>query len=164
MSIAKSCLVVCSALLALSTQAAVRKFPHGCRPVGSKFSGNLLVLDNMAEEHPQTLYLVHNINNGAVTLKRRPVNSQDLGPLYKNTIRYDQWGGFATDKQLQYFACYSGEGEYMHAIDCANAIEVCQYTRAKFGEGNMGTYWSVKSMSLYGAKREAIQQGLLLRW
>jgi len=142
-----------------------RRFPHGCRALGSKFHHDLLVLENAAEEHPQTLYLVHNLSSGPITLKRKRLDSRDLAPIYKNTIKYDQWGAFATDKPMMYFACFSGDAkEYSYQINCRDVLEICQYTRAKFGEGNMGNYWSVKSNGQRAAMRDAIKQGILLRW
>ena len=147
-----------------SIQAKSERFPHGCRELGSKISNDLLILENAAEEHPQTLYLIHNIYGGPVILKRLKTHDKDLGPLYKNKLGYNEWGAFAMDKQIMHFACYTGDGDLQQQVNCGQAIDICQYTRAKFGEGNMGNYWSVKSTDLYNAKRQAIQQGILLRW
>ena len=142
-----------------------RRFPHGCRDVGSSFKGNLLILEPESEETPQTLFLVHNISGSPVMLKRKRVDSKDFGPNYKNVIRYNQWGIFVTDKPMLYFSCHSKPHDgYSYQLDCRDVVELCQFTRAKFGDGNNGNYWAVKSNGRRAGMRDAIRQGILLRW
>ena len=155
-----------SALGARKSKRSQRRFPRGCRHVGFEFKNDLLILKPLSEETPQTLYMFHNTSNSNIILKLVKQPHEVFSPNYENKIRPYQWAAFAMDKENMQFSC---KKSYRNSTDddttdCGGVLEVCQYTRAKFGGSNKGNYWVVSSSPRYSTVRTSIQKGILLRW
>ena len=157
--------VISHSTLAAKKTRVKRRFPHGCRDVGYEFKNQLLVLKPQSEEHPQTIYLIHNLSHGHLLLQLEKLPQHTFSPHYKNVVRPNQWGAFATDQSIMQFKCSKATRRSAgEQIDCGHVLELCQYTRAKFADNNMGNYWAVVSKTRRGAMNEAIAKGILLRW
>lgn len=141
-----------------------RKFPHGCRALGYGFADKYLILRPQTEEGRQTLYLLHNKSYKPVKLILIKSSQQIHMPSYKNTIKGNQWAAFATDEHEMKFRCINPSNNQSTTLDCSKIFEACQYTRAKFDQGNMGNYWVVKSDPLRRTIYKSILYGILLRW
>lgn len=152
-------------LLASSSFAAARKYPHGCKPVGFSFENRLLILKPIQEDHPQTIYLIHNRLNKSLKLSFIKPPRQAYFPHLKSTIKANQWASFATDRSMIKFVCQqaSKTGESRN-VDCGKALELCQYVRTKFPESHMGSYWAIRSNTLKRTRYSTIKQGILLKW
>lgn len=142
-----------------------RKFPRGCRPIGFDFKDQYLLLKSEAEEHPQTLYLLHNTSRYDIQLSLVNNNNLIKTPRFENTIKSKLWGAFATDEPEMKFSCHIKSKHHDdRMVDCSNIFEICQYNRAKFADNNMGNYWVVNSNTLRKTVYKAITYGILLRW
>lgn len=159
------------ALIATSTHAIAarrnkRQFPHGCRKIGYSFRDQLLVLQpDETNTKPQTLYFIKNTSHRDIFLTIEKLPEQIFLPSFRNEIRANQWGAFATDERVMHFRCTTaprhGEEE---TIDCADTLALCQYNNVKFADHNHGNYWVVNSDSLRNTIRTSIRKGILLRW
>lgn len=156
--------------LLLSHGAVAKKldnngFPSGCHAVGYTFTDGRLVLTPLKiEEYDQTIFFMHNVSNDNLKIKFHPTRNTELYPNWETNVNYSQWAAFATDKQGLQFSCYSQDyGNYTHEVNCATALKVCQYPRAKFAEHNNGNYWVTSNKPKYTARNDAIRKGILLR-
>jgi len=148
-----------------SSFALARKYPHGCKDVGYVFENRLLVLKPASENHPQTVYLIHNKLKKSVKLIFIKPIGQGYMPHFKNIIKANKWGSFATDQpQLKFLCQISLKKRGKRTINCGSALELCQYIRAKFPGSHMGSYWAVRSDTQRNAKYTTIKQGVLLKW
>ncbi len=140
-----------------------RKYPHGCRELGYEFESSLLILKPVSEsEDIQTVYLVHNKAPHPVHFIAKRDPKDYTAPPFENVIRGGQWGAFAMNQAAVEFICSTPD--QAQTINCGDVLELCQYTRAKFGTAINGTYWIMPSSSQKEAVRRTIHDGVLLRW
>jgi hypothetical protein len=151
-------------IFALSSHAATKSpFPAGCRTVGHEFINHLMILKPDMEDHPQTLYMIHNTSAQTIKLQLYKTSGQRYSPNYDNIIAKGEWGVFAMDEEFLPFVCATMAKKEITPVACHDTVEVCQYTRAKFDVANMGNYWVSHSRSLSSAIKESSGDGILLR-
>ena len=164
----KLLITLCITLLTFTTTglAKKRKFPRGCDEVGFTFQGNNLILTPTSENPEQTLYLLHNLAGKRIQLvTQQPWRKKITDFNWKSSLDPYRWTAFALSRKNIAFMCrydyISHEDRY---INCMKALEVCEYPRAKFAEGKMGTYWIAENSSMREIVRRTIRSGILLRW
>lgn len=141
-------------------------FPGGCRPAGFVFKHKVLRLLPNAAGNSQSLFFIHNKTMSSVKLYQMRTGDEPFIMHLNNTIRPNQWGVFASDEKVANFICTkpNHKSKYGNIIDCSKALELCEYTNVKFSINNHGNYWAVRSNAKYPARRQVINQGVLLRW
>lgn len=147
------------------TKSVIREFPRSCIPVGYSYQYRMLILEPKSEEHQQTLYMIHNISNKAVTL-RQATDGDDFYVMHlKHTIKGNTWAALATDfKKSKHICTTEKKGlEYGEIIDCKSALKICEYTRSKFGSNHRGNYWLASGLPQKALVRKVIRHGILLQ-
>jgi len=157
---------IISALLIIAhtafSEKVKSKFYPGCHEVGHRFVDNQLVLEPLkVEDYDQTVFFIHNVSSDNLVLRYVPTTRDDIFPLWQTEIDSNRWAAFATDRTGMRFSCSSIYDDYK--INCQQALEVCQYPRAKFAAHNKGNYWLSGNKFKYPTRSEVIHKGVLLR-
>lgn len=142
-------------------------FPGGCYPKGYSFKYMMLHLHPAQAGGRQSVYFIHNKNiNNSVKLYNMVNGNKPFITQLNNRIGPNRWGVIAANEKDLQFSCTiaSRNYEYGKITSCKDVLEVCEYTNAKFAVNNHGNYWAVPSNTKYGARRQVIYQGVLLRW
>ncbi len=74
------------------------------------------------------------------------------------------WAAFASDMPYLTFECRTTENEQTKLINCAEALEICEYPRAKFALSNMGNYWVSANKPQRDIVNDAASKGIYLHW
>lgn len=145
------------------TEKEEARFPIGCKPVGYEENLKVLSLFPGKEGALQSLYFFFNKSSQAVSLYQMRDEDSQYTTRYNHTIRARQWAALATGEPLVKFTCTLGDGKtsYGKIIDCADAINVCEYVNVKFGLNNKGNYWIVDGTTRNGAVNEVVRYGII---
>ena len=151
-------------LIAISTSHAANIFPRGCLISGHGFNKNYLVLN---EHGDQTIYFMQNRSNATIELEHVETRPNIfMSPKLESKLTSSNWSAFASDTANTYFKCYKrngGNGERT-VINCQDALDVCQYSRAKFALSNMGNYWVSTDKPIQQVIKDATKKGIYLKW
>ncbi|MDP1614856.1 MAG: hypothetical protein Q8L68_03585, partial [Methylococcales bacterium] len=147
--------------LLLSGAAIAHDFPKGCEPRDFQFSNYNLVLN---EQGDQRLFLIQNRSTEAVDLSRLQGRNDFMNPSLSAKLAPGTWAAFASDIANLNFECHITEGENTRKIDCAQALDVCEYPRAKFALSNMGNYWISANKPRQNIVQDAATKGIYLHW
>lgn len=155
-----------TALLALSllyTNAdAATTFPRGCEVLGYGFIENDLVLN---EKGQQAYYLIQNRSNKKIELQHFETNPDVfMSPKLENKSDPSRWSAFASDVKDMHFRCYTQENNDKIIVNCRDALDVCQYPRARFALSNMGNYWVSTNKPVEQVVKDTIAKGIYLKW
>ena len=153
-----------SALLALSLlyTNADASFPRGCEVLGYGFIGNDLVLNEKGE---QAYYLIQNRSDKKIELEHYETNPDVfMSPKLENKSDSSRWSAFASDVANMHFRCYTQESADRMLVNCRDALDVCQYPRAKFALSNMGNYWVSTNKPIEQVVKDTVAKGIYLKW
>lgn len=156
-------LCICQTSLAAGQDKS--RYLSGCDPVGYEYkNGRLYLKPVKVEEYDQTVFFIHNVSMDRINLKSVKDNDYPHYPSWQAKIGENRWAAFATDREGIEFNCetqsYSNDGS---TTNCESAIDVCQYTRAKFGPHIYGNFFVTTNKSKYSARNSVIRYGVLLR-
>lgn len=140
---------------------AASSFPRGCEVTGFGYSQNYLIVNETGE---QTFYLIQNRSPAPIELQRYETREVFMSPPLTAKIDVSNWAAFASDVEGLHFQCFIRENDNPVKIDCRDALEVCQYPRAKFALSNMGNYWVSTNKTQQQVIKEAVAKGIYLRW
>jgi hypothetical protein len=141
---------------------AAAVFPHGCEVRGYQFVENDLVLNDTEQ---QAFYLIQNRSNQIVELEHYETRPDVfMSPKLENKLDASRWSAFASDVTNMHFKCYIQENGERLAVNCREALDVCQYPRVKFALSNMGNYWVSTNKALEQVIKDTVAKGILLRW
>ena len=110
-----------------------------------------------------SLYFVFNALNKPVRLHHMR-KDQEASKLHLNhTIQARKWAVLSTyEKELKYICTVEdGKTPYGKIVDCADSLQVCEFTRVKFGLNNRGNHWLVNSGSKNDAVRSVVYYGII---
>lgn len=164
---------ICWALMALnlasfgSASAATKddevNAPLGCRDAGYAFDLKTLEIKPPSVGERNSLYFVFNALNKPVRLHHMR-KDQEASKLHLNhTIQARKWAVLSTcEKELKYICTVEdGKTPYGKIVDCADSLQVCEFTRVKFGLNNRGNHWLVNSGSKNDAVRSVVYYGII---
>lgn len=144
-----------------SISFAADSFPHGCEVKGFSFEKNLVMLNF---DGNQSFYLIQNRSASPIELKRYEPKEAFMSPPLTAVLDPTNWAAFASDVGNLYFQCIVKDHETKMAINCSEALDVCQYPRVKFATSNMGNYWVSVNKTQSEVINESANKGILLRW
>ncbi|MCA0403656.1 MAG: enhanced entry protein EnhB [Proteobacteria bacterium] len=147
--------------LILLSQTLFATFPRGCEVRGFGFDSDYLILNDSGS---QSFYLIQNRSNLQIILQRHEAPDVFMAPPLNATLDPAHWGAFASDVENLHFQCFTQDNENPVKIDCREALDVCQYPRAKFALSNMGNYWVSINKPQTQVINEAANEGIYLRW
>lgn len=154
-----------SALLTLGfifIDASAASFPRGCEVTGFGFNENDLVLNERGE---QSFFLIQNRLDKKIELEHYETNPDVfMSPKLENKFDPSRWAAFASDIENLHFKCYTQDKGDRLAVNCRDALDVCQYPRVKFALSNKGNYWISTNKALEQVIKDAVAKGILLRW
>lgn len=139
---------------------AAATFPRGCEISGFGYNGTSLVFNETGE---QSFYLVQNRSTRTLQLQRPP-STEFMSPPLLAKLQPQNWGAFASNMQNSFFECFFADNETLEKTDCRDALEVCQYPRAKFALSNMGNYWASIDKNQQQTIKDSTSKGIFLRW
>lgn len=137
--------------------------PLGCRDVGYEFEMKLLHLKPGAVGERNSMYFIHNKLAKKLTLYQLRKDDTARSMFLNHEIYSNQWAVLSVNEKSMKFACSVKEygKKYGEVLDCAKAIQVCEYNNVKFGLNNRGNYWIVGSNTRNGAVREVVRYGII---
>jgi len=148
--------------LLFTNATAATAFPHGCEVTGYGFIGNDLVLN---EKGGQAYYLIQNRSEKKIELEHYESNPDAfMSPKLETKFDTSKWSAFASDVENMHFRCYTQYNGDRMIVNCRDALDVCQYPRAKFALSNMGNYWVSTNKSLEQVVKDTVAKGIYLRW
>ncbi len=136
-------------------------FPRGCEVTGFGFNQNYLVLN---ESGDQAYYLIQNISGAKVEMERQDNDESFMTPPLLASLDPTNWAAFASDIRNLNFKCYKKVENNTAQINCSDALEVCQYPRARFALSNMGNYWISTNKTQYEIIQDSVAKGIYLKW
>ncbi|KTC74281.1 enhanced entry protein EnhB [Legionella birminghamensis] len=137
--------------------------PLGCRDTGYLFELKTLKLLPEEAGAVQSMYFLFNKSNQKVSLYQM-LNKESSRSMYLNhSIQNGQWAVLSTsEKQMKYICTIPQQGSrYGQIVDCADHLQVCEYTNVKFGLNNKGNYWLVNGNTRSGALRDVVRYGII---
>lgn len=143
----------------LSSQAA--SFPRGCESQNFKFESSDLIMNETGE---QRLFLLFNHTNQPVELQRHETSDTFMSPSLSVKLAPGSWAAFASDIPYLVFECHVTQNDNAKKAICADALDVCEYPRAKFALSNMGNYWLSANKSQHEIVQDAAAKGIYLHW
>ncbi len=148
--------------LLYTTATAATSFPRGCEVTGYGFVDNDLVLN---EKGGQAYYMIQNRSEKKIELEHHNTNPDAfMSPKLENKFDPLRWSAFASDVENMHFRCYTQENDDRMLVNCRDALDVCQYPRAKFALSNMGNYWVSTNKPLEQVVKDTVAKGIYLRW
>ena len=136
-------------------------YPRGCEVTGFAYQNEQLVLNETGE---QTFYLIQNRREIPIELERYQDKEVFMSPKLTTRFSPNRYAAFASDMAQMHFQCFEQQLGERVAINCADALEVCQYPRAKFPLSNMGSYWISTNKTREQVIKDASEKGIYLRW
>lgn len=142
-----------------------QKPPLGCRDVGYSFHLKVLQFLSANAGERNSLYFIRNKKNEVVHLYQMRGEDSARSTYLNHSIRPNQWAVLSTcEKQLNYICTVNDKkSAYGRVVDCADALQVCEYARVKFGLNNRGNHWIVEGNTRNGAVREVVRYGIIPR-
>lgn len=141
---------------------AASTFPRGCEVSGYGFSENDLVLN---DQGLQAFYVIQNRSDKKIELEHYETRADIfMSPKLESKLDASRWAAFASDVAGMHFKCYTQENNSKIAVNCRDALDVCQYPRAKFALSNMGSYWVSTNKALEQVIKDAVAKGIYLKW
>lgn len=139
------------------------RFPIGCKPVGYQHRLKVLSLMPGKEGALQSLFFFYNKLPQTVSLYEMKDASSEYSTRVNHTINPSQWAALATGEPLVKFICTLGDGKqsYGKIVDCADAINVCEYVNVKFGLNNKGNFWVSDGNTRNGAVNDVVHYGII---
>jgi hypothetical protein len=154
-------LVACGLLSALIVSAHAANFPRGCETTGFGYNGRYLIINPNGQ---QTFFLLENRAGKTVQLQRHETRDVFMSPKLETNLASAAWAAFASDEQNLVFQCAIKNESGFSDINCNEALNVCQYPRARFALSNMGNYWVSTNKSQGLVIKEAVAKGIYLKW
>lgn len=117
--------------------------PLGCYPKGYYFDLKTLNLLAERDHDIQALYFFQ--NRLKVPIRLYQMRSDDTPEMiYLNqTIPPQQWAALSISAKKAMFLCTIPDknSSYGKIVNCADGLQVCSYTNARYGLNNRGNYW-----------------------
>lgn len=138
--------------------------PLGCKDVGYTFELKTLHLLPLEAGATQSMYFIYNKRDEKVTLFQMLNTEESSRSMYLNhAITAKQWSVLSTTEKKMKYICTipDNKSPYGQIVDCADSLQVCEYTNVKFGLNNRGNYWLVNSNTKNGALREVVRYGII---
>lgn len=145
----------------LSAHVGAENFPKGCEPRDYRFAGSNLVLNETGQ---QRLFVIYNRFSQPVEIQRRQSNDTFMSPSLSVKLGAGGWGAFASDLLNLEFECHVAQAGHAQKLACSQALEVCEYPRAKFALSNMGNYWVSANKPQREVINDAAAKGIYLHW
>jgi hypothetical protein len=137
-------------------------FPHGCEVSGYRFDGNTLVLNETGQ---QAFYVMQNRSSQQIEMEHVETRPDVfMSPKLESKLASLRWAAFASDVADTHFKCYTQQNGERLLVNCRDALDVCQYPRAKFALSNMGSYWVSTNKPKEQVIKDAVAKGIYLRW
>lgn len=137
--------------------------PTGCRDVGYQF--DLKTLQFLPEKAGarQSMYFIYNKRGETVNLYQMRGNEGTRSLYLNHVISQKQWGVLSTNEKKLKFICTVNDPafHYGRIVDCADSLQVCEYTNVKYGLNNKGNYWLVNSNTKNEAVRSVVRYGII---
>ena len=137
------------------------KFPKGCESIGYEFNNKEV---NFLTYQEQALYFIYNPGQKIIKLSSGKSESNIIDLGWCINLKPKRWAAIAINSEDLKMHCELESISTSQLQRCSNAIEICQYPRAKFTLSNQGTYWIAKNDHLKKAMSKAIKRGILLSW
>ncbi len=148
--------------LFFTNASADSPFPRGCEVTGFHFSENDLILN---ERGTQSYFMIQNRSDKQIELEHYETNPDVfMSPKLENKFDPLRWAAFASDIENMNFKCYTQVNNERLAVNCRDALDVCQYPRVKFALSNMGNYWVSTNKPREQVIKDTVAKGILLRW
>lgn len=165
----KQIALVSALLLPLATESLaadkkkLTRFPEGCHPISHTFDHYNVLIKPKAVYHPQTIFFFHNIGKETVRLVQARSGHEPFVIHTRTKIKPNLWAVYATDEPVTKFTCLvSGKkGEPAKVVNCRNYLDICEFTRTRFGTNHRGNYWVFTNMpshkvAQYRTKRHGV--------
>lgn len=161
-SVFVSLLLIASGHLAAAEKEDNRN-PAGCRDVGYSFELKTLHLMPTEAGATQSMYFFYNKLNQKVTLFQMRSEDSSRSMYLNHAINAGQWSVLSTSETKMKYICTIADNKspYGTIVDCADSLQVCEYTNVKYGLNNRGNYWLVNSNTRGGALREVVRYGII---
>jgi hypothetical protein len=137
----------------LSAHVCAESFPKGCEPRDFHFAGSNLILNETGDHSSQP-----------VEIQRLRTNDTFMSPSLSVNLGAGAWGAFASDLLNLEFECHIKQGSNSQKMHCSQALEVCEYPRAKFALSNQGNYWVSSNKPQHEVINDAAAKGIYLHW
>lgn len=137
--------------------------PIGCKNVGYEFDMKTLRLLSQSVGARQSLYFLYNKLDENVTLYQMLGNESSRSMYLNHKIDARQWAVLSTSEKKMKYICAIPDGKtaYGKIIDCADSLNVCEYTNVRYGMNNQGNYWLVNSNTRNGAVNAVVHYGII---
>jgi hypothetical protein len=137
--------------------------PIGCKPVGYRHHLKIVSLFPGKEGALQSLFFFYNKLPQTVSLYEMRDIDSEYSTRVNHTIGANQWAALAIGEPLVKFICTLGDGKqsYGKIVDCAEAINVCEYVHVKFGLNNKGNFWVSDGNTRNGAVNDVVHYGII---
>jgi len=155
-------------LIAITANATAaskeQRFPHECTAQGYQLTPYSVTFTPTAKYHPQALYFVKNISNKNVNLLQTRTGDEDYVNYLQNTIKPNLWSSLALDEPETTFICTTTNNRTgkPFAIDCSKVLDICEFTRVRFGENHRGNYWISHNKSMRATFNSTKWHGVLM--
>lgn len=137
--------------------------PIGCRDSGYQFVLEALHLKPGSNGDNQSLYVMYNQLNQAVTLYQMHGEESTRSAYLNHVIGPHEWAVLSTGEKQVKFICSVPEKKslYGQVVDCATSLKVCEYTNARYGLNNRGNFWLYNSSTKGGAASAVVHYGII---
>ncbi|MGD9152794.1 MAG: enhanced entry protein [Gammaproteobacteria bacterium] len=165
------CLVIIFGLLTFNLTLANNqrvkqklRFPVGCKPTGYKFDFYNVVFKPSALRYSQTVYFIRNVSGRPVYMLQVHDGSEPYIIYMNGLIVPNKWSVLSVSEDQVKYICtnYTKANRNHRVINCQNALNICEFSRSRFGTNHRGTYWLTMNQSREAAVRITRFHGILL--